>query len=142
MDDSTTQQFEYSTCFLGSVFSVATFEKSILTFIPLFITIYNHKEDLMLKKEEVKIGIAWYTKEQWEKLKKVAADFKGDETYDNWKRDMEELIEEIRERGQVPEKINIDIEELQKWCERNGKPIISESRSAYVAFLLQEKYKK
>ena len=29
----------------------------------------------MLKKEEVKIGIAWYTKEQWEKLKKIAAEF-------------------------------------------------------------------
>lgn len=96
----------------------------------------------MPKKEEVKIGVAWYTKEQWEKLKKVAADFDGDETYNIWKKDMEKLIKEIKKSGRISEKINVDIEELKKWCLKNNKPITSESRSSYVAFLLKEKYEK
>jgi len=53
---------------------------------------------------------------------------------------MEKLIKEIKKSGHVPEKINIDIEELKKWCLQNNKPITSESRSEYVAVLLREKY--
>jgi len=53
---------------------------------------------------------------------------------------MEKLIKEIKKSGHVPEKINIDIAELKKWCLQNNKPITSESRSEYVAVLLREKY--
>ncbi len=75
-------------------------------------------------------------------MKKITADSdsKIDETYDNWKKDMEKLIKEIKKSGHVPEKINIDIAELKKWCLQNNKPITSESRSEYVAVLLREKY--
>ena len=94
----------------------------------------------MSEKEENKIGVAWYTKEQWKKLKKIADDFKGNETYKKWKKDMEKLMKELKKSGETPEKIYVDIEKLKKWCLKNNKPITSESRSTYVAHLLRKKY--
>jgi hypothetical protein len=94
-----------------------------------------------MKEERIKMGIAWYTKKQWQILKEVADDSADlDETYKDWKKNAKKLIKGIKQAGDIPDKINIDMKKLKKWCAQNSKPIIQKSRSEYVTVLLKEKY--
>ncbi len=94
-----------------------------------------------LNGKTMKIGIAWYTEEQWRLLKSVASDAESlDDTYESWRKNAESLVKEIERTGNDPVKVSIDVRKLVEWCREHNKPIDSESRSEYVAVLLRQKY--
>jgi len=96
------------------------------------------------KKESVKINlaVAWYKPEQWEMLCEISEDSDQlEETYGEWLAHAEKTLKNIIAQGVFPEKILLDVEELQAWCKERGLPINGESRSHYAAWLLQERDK-
>jgi hypothetical protein len=86
-------------------------------------------------------GVAWYRREQWERLREVSQDAENlDETYDAWLETAERLIRDgIPDDVQV-EKIEIDVEEVLAWCNVRGLPMNGASRSRFVSERVRQKH--
>jgi len=92
------------------------------------------------KKIRIKIGIAWYRKEQWKFLKSSCDDSDNlENTYEEWLQNAKKIELDLAVKGYDPERIDINIELLNKWCKRNKKPNTTATRSEYVTILLKEK---
>lgn len=79
---------------------------------------------------------AWYSEQEWEKLKSVVDDPDTlDDTYSDWRKQANSAIAEIRNTGQEITKISIKIDELLAWCAERGLKPDSEARSGYAAYV-------
>ncbi|WP_367026122.1 hypothetical protein ABZN20_17700 [Methylococcus sp. ANG] len=87
-----------------------------------------------------KLGVCWYTEEEWIKIKSEAIDPERFEaTYPEWESMANKALEDLRETGMNPVKVIILVDELRQWCAIHGKENSAASRSAFVAELLGEK---
>ncbi|PKN30453.1 MAG: hypothetical protein CVU64_03240 [Deltaproteobacteria bacterium HGW-Deltaproteobacteria-21] len=84
-------------------------------------------------------GVAWYYREQWDRLLSVAADRADlEDTYDDWVRMAEKGISKIRQTGLNPMKIPIDVEELINWCREEDRPLDGQARADFANVKLRE----
>jgi len=80
------------------------------------------------------ICIAWFRREQWFLLKLKAADSALiEDTYDEWEKEAEKLVQKVIALGQQLYKIDVDVFELEKWCKEKGLPNDSNARSQFAA---------
>jgi len=82
----------------------------------------------------MKIGIAWYKKEDYETLKRLFAD--GDNlptTYDDWLNTAERLLKQLRRDGQAFQKVYIDPDTFPSWCAARGLEMNAEARTRFSA---------
>jgi hypothetical protein len=86
----------------------------------------------------VKIGIAWYREDQWSLLRSTAADPEAiEDTYRDWLTYAVKLIEDLKQQGFDPVRVDFDVKKFNKWCKQNQKAPNSRSRSQYATHLLQ-----
>ena len=79
------------------------------------------------------VGIAWYRQEQYPLMLAVAVDPESmPKTYDEWLARATQTMEGLRERGLVPQKVDIDLKELVAWCEQEGRPLDGAARATYA----------
>lgn len=91
-----------------------------------------------LGKAKVKIGVAGYNREEWDKLKKVAADPKNlEETYEAWCRAYEKGTRMLQRTETKWVRVPILADELVKLCTEEDRPLDSRARSEYAARKLQ-----
>ena len=89
---------------------------------------------------DVFVGFCWYQREEWEKLKATAVDKDAlDDSYDEWKSNATRAIKDLRDVGQLVQKVKINIEQLDAWCEKNGVENTSEARSRYCSEVLKQR---
>ena len=99
----------------------------------------NRKKKKAKFYDAIVLGIAWYSREQWEKLKEVASDpEKLDDTYEEWKVNAERAIREYSEPDTITRKVHIDVDELMEWCKTLDLPIDGAARSAFAGEKLHE----
>jgi hypothetical protein len=80
------------------------------------------------------IGVAWYRREQWNRLREISSDRdKLEESYDEWLRNAVNALENLRAAGIDPAKVDVDTEELLEWCRSKGQPVNGRSRSIFAA---------
>jgi hypothetical protein len=80
------------------------------------------------------IGVAWYRPEQWALLRQVSTNReKLSETWSEWEATASARLTELRARGLEIRKVDVDVRELQAWCESRRRPIDGSARSEYVA---------
>lgn len=92
---------------------------------------------------EVVIGVAWYQREHWDRLKRIADDSADlDESYDEWKKNANSGINEIRSAGKTAQRVNVDIDELISWCAENNKSLNSAARAQFVSEKLRARFDK
>ncbi len=85
------------------------------------------------------LGIAWYTRETWERLREVAADLQAlDDTFDEWERGALAAVRDLESMGRRIRKVPMDIEALVTWCHEQHRLLDSAARAAYVTYLLQK----
>src|SRR5262249_61622816 len=85
----------------------------------------------------LRVGVAWYTREQWAAVRTVAFDPNNLEaTYEEWVAMAERTLQELAQRGIRPEKVPIDSQAVRAWCQRQGRPIDAAARAAFAAELL------
>ena len=85
------------------------------------------------------LGVAWYRREQWNRLLEVAKDRDNlEDTYEEWEANAERGLGRLTRPGFVPKKIDIDIEELIRWCKLKNRPVDGAARSIFAADRLQE----
>ena len=91
-------------------------------------------------REDIAVGVAWYTEEQWALVKASAADPSNLEpTYAEWVKMAEEALREIRRGVRHVEKIQIDAGELAAWCLVHGKPNDSSARAEFASHKTKER---
>ena len=84
------------------------------------------------------VGVAWYQREQWARLRELAADAPAlEEYYDEWVASAERTLTTVKAQGLTVERVTVDVDEMAEWCRRAGRPFDSEARSEYVADLMR-----
>jgi hypothetical protein len=93
------------------------------------------------KPEETVLGFAWYKPSQWARLLEVAPDARQLEpTYNQWRAGAVRGMNEMRRSGVRVEKVEVDVEQLVRWCEQEGREVDGEARAEFAAQKLREKY--
>jgi hypothetical protein len=83
------------------------------------------------------LGLAWYSREDWERLHEIADDRdKLDDMYEDWERQALKMIHDLEAVGQRIRKVPIDIEALIAWCRERKCRIDMAARSEHVSYLL------
>jgi hypothetical protein len=79
-------------------------------------------------------GIAWYKKEDYEKLLSLFID-RGDmaSTYQEWLISSESLVDQLRQSGNAFQKVYIDPATFPAWCAARRMNINAEARARFVA---------
>ncbi len=84
------------------------------------------------------VGVAWYRPEQWQRLREISIDKDVlEETHAEWVQNAERAVQELRRQGMKPVEVDVDVEELLKWCASQHIAVNGEARSTYVAAKLE-----
>lgn len=85
-------------------------------------------------------GILWWKPEQWEKAKKISTDSHVfDNSYQEWKEAAEEALKKFRFLGLKVYKIEIDLDELIKWCKDQKVPLDADARAEFVSIKVKKR---
>lgn len=80
------------------------------------------------------VGVAWYTEENWGKVKAAAADpERFEETYAQWHAIAIEVVAELKKAGVNAVQFFVLPSELLAWCLIHNKPNNAASRAEFVA---------
>ena len=80
------------------------------------------------------VGITWYKREDYEKLKSLFVDGRIlPESYDDWLQSAEEVVNGFRAQGQAFKKVYIDPNTFPVWCASKGLEINANARSRFSA---------
>ena len=80
------------------------------------------------------IGIAWYKPEQWQRLLDISADRDNlEDSWAEWARNAEATMRRMSRMGMQLEKVDVDVEDLLRWCQEQGYAVDGEARAAYTA---------
>lgn len=86
-----------------------------------------------------RIGVAWYRREQWDRLLQIASDRDElEDTYDEWVTMAERRLKELGQHGYMLRKVDIDVEELLSWCNSQNRPVDGAARTEFVILKLRE----
>ena len=84
-------------------------------------------------------GVAWYSRNQWDRLLSVASDRASlEDIYDDWVHMAEKALSDIRQTGLNLVKVPIDVEELINWCREKGRPVDGAARAEFAQVKLVE----
>jgi hypothetical protein len=87
----------------------------------------------------MQLGLAWYCREDWERLREIADDRdKLDDTYEDWERQALTTIRDLEAVGRRIRKVPINIEALVAWCRERKCRIDMAARAEYVSYLLHQ----
>jgi len=85
------------------------------------------------------MGVTWYRPEQWERLREIVEDKENfDKTYEESRLDSETQIKQLESQGLRPVKVEVDVEEMIKWCSDQGLSVTPETRTKYTITKLRE----
>jgi hypothetical protein len=80
------------------------------------------------------VGVAWYTEENWSKVKAVATDpERFEETYAGWSAMAIEAVVNLKKAGVNAVKFSVLPNELLAWCLAHNKPNNAASRAEFVS---------
>lgn len=81
-----------------------------------------------------KLAVAWFTREQWSELRRVAADRATlPESFAVFEEIANRRFDQLRRQSYPVEKILIDVGDLVDWCRAEGKPISGATRAEFAA---------
>jgi hypothetical protein len=91
-----------------------------------------------MDESNMSFGIAWYRPEQYGLLRALAVD--ADvlaNTYEEWLAGVTKMMDDLRQRGIVARRVDVEVRELAAWCQQRGMPLDGEARSFYAAECLR-----
>jgi hypothetical protein len=84
------------------------------------------------------MGLAWYRADQWPRL--LASSEDRDQLEGRYEERLQmasERYQDLRRKGVRVEKVDVDVEELLKWCQAKGLGVNSSSRAEYAGHRLR-----
>jgi hypothetical protein len=86
----------------------------------------------------VVIGIPWYRREDWARLKTVLSDAAAlHENFEDWEREAVNVEWTLRLQGNQVERVVIDVTAFGTWCLLRGRPTDAAARSEYALETVQ-----
>ena len=83
-------------------------------------------------------GIAWYRRDQWARLRELASDAdKLDESYEDWLAGAQKTLVRMEVAGVRAQRVDVELDELARWCRAEGRALDSAARAAFVASRLR-----
>lgn len=114
-----------------------------LNFDNRFVLHINDKEHQADTAKSMVVPFCWYQPLEWEKLKRSAIDTDHlDDSYKDWKKNANEMIQFVRSTGRSVCKINVMVEKLNAWCLAEGMENNSAGRSRYAAAMARKRSSK
>src|SRR5882672_5247645 len=90
------------------------------------------------QKVETVLGVAWYSEQDWTRLRLVCSDpHEMDDSYAEWRAAAEKAIDDLAKLGSPAEKVDIDIDEFLRWCRLHGRKTDKAARAEFVAYSLR-----
>ncbi len=87
------------------------------------------------------VGMVWYRREDWPKLKAIFADTERFQRgYDGWLEAAEEGFQSRIAQGQAVEKVYINPDDFVAWCAAAGMDVDGKARNRFVNESLARKY--
>jgi len=84
-------------------------------------------------------SIPYYKKEQYKLLRQVSSDKETfPESFDKMFADTELKYKQLKKKGLTVVRVNVDVNELHKWCVSQGLEIDPESRLKYTLVKLKK----
>lgn len=85
------------------------------------------------------VGLAWYTRESWDRLVEVADDRAAlDDSFEEWERQALSALRKFRASGLDIHKVMIDIDALAAWCRAKGHKINGAARAEFASILVEQ----
>jgi len=85
------------------------------------------------------LSIAWYRREQWERLREISADRDDLESnYEEWRLAAEKTFLELCGARMAPVKALVDVEEPLSWCQSQGRPVDAKARAEFAIVCAQK----
>lgn len=85
------------------------------------------------------VGAAFYREDQWDRLVELSIDSeKLSENYQSWKETFEKTTRLLRDRGIKINSVQVDVEELNDWCQKRNIDLNGEARAQYAAELARK----
>lgn len=79
-------------------------------------------------------GIAWYRRDQWARLRELAADAaKLEASYEDWLAGAQKTMVGLTVAGVRARRVDVDLDDLVRWCRHEGRPLDSAARAAFAA---------
>jgi hypothetical protein len=86
------------------------------------------------------MAVATYREDQWDSLLASAADRDSmDETWEEWNEGIEEVIANLESQGHAYICVQLDVEEIEQYCQEKGVPNDSKARSALAILKAQRR---
>ena len=87
----------------------------------------------MSNQREVVLGLAWYRPEQWSLLRALAADPDNlEQTHAEWLTAVTKAMKDFKKNGAVVKKIDVDVQELARWCQDRRLALDGSARQPFV----------
>jgi hypothetical protein len=85
--------------------------------------------------------MAWYRRDQWARLRELAADAdRLEEAYEDWLAGAQKTVVQMTAAGVRVRRVEIDLDELVRWCRHEGRPLDSAARAAFAAERLRSDF--
>jgi hypothetical protein len=95
------------------------------------------------RERRVNLGAAWYSRDEWHKLRSVAADpDQLEDSYEKWTAVFEQAIRDMAAAGIEAQRVPINVDQLVEWCKIEGVPVDRDARARFAAIKLQERYER
>jgi hypothetical protein len=83
---------------------------------------------------KLKLSVAWYSADDWRKVKQAAVDSdRFEATYGDWQAMAEDALRDMLAAGLVADKFPVQAEDLLAWCIAHAKVNDAAARSEFVA---------
>ncbi len=80
------------------------------------------------------VGIGFYKREQWQRLRDTASDAHIlESSYDDWLDVLDASIAKIQAHGLEPELVEVDVEDLLTFCKKKGLPNTADTRAKFIS---------
>ena len=96
-----------------------------------------------MSRGDIVTGVAWYRRDQWARLLELAADADSLEAaYEDWLAGAQETIVQLTIAGARVRRVDIDVDDLVRWCRHEGRPLDSAARAAFAVERLRSGFER
>ena len=80
------------------------------------------------------LGVGWYRRDQWALLKAHSVDAATlEDSYDEWLAYAERTTGEMQEKSIEFRRVDIDVEEMIRWCKTEDRALGGQARGRFIA---------
>ena len=90
-------------------------------------------------KESINVGIVWYKKNEWQKMKEISSDAEiFENSFKEWEQMANKSLLDMKASGIIAKKVFIKADEFIVWCKIHSLPLDASSRSKYITEILSK----